>query len=173
MANSKTTPITASEIPSGLAGASINPADSFIDTLDLKKIKSLEDQVKKLKEDTSKKVYAVKMSAGLLEDLILFVEEDSEWAQTESLGVIEVHKTLSKIKQEGVKDNTIFLNSLPLEATHYFLSKSRGKGLKAAENFISIFKPIAVALEEVKKDASAIQDLEKDLVAAQQGIETA
>jgi len=173
MANPKTTPITASEITAGVAGTSTNLADTFIDTLDTKKIQSLEDQVKKLKEDTSKKVYAVKMSEGILEDLILFVEENAEWAQTESLGVIEVHKTLSKIKKEGVKNNTIFLGSLPLEATHYFLSKSRGKGLKAAENFISIFKPIAVALEEVKKDAAAIQDLEKDLSAAQQGIETA
>jgi hypothetical protein len=171
MANPKTTPIIPSEITSSVPGTSTNLADTFIDTLDTKKIQSLEDQVKKLKEDTSKKVYAVKMSAGLLEDLILFIEENAEWAQTESLGVIEVHKTLDKIKNEGVKDNTIFLGSLPLEATHYFLSKSRGKGLKAAESFISIFKPIAVALEEVKKDASAIQDLEKNLAAAQQGIE--
>ena len=173
MANPKITTINPSKITPSVEGASNNFADTFIDTLDTKKIQSLEEQVKKLKEDTAKKVYAVKMSAGLLEDLISFVEEDSEWSQTESLGVIEVHKTLDKIRHEGVKDNTIFLNSLPLEATHYFLSKSKGKGLKAAENFISIFKPIAVALEEVKKDASAIQDLEKDLTAAQQGIETA
>jgi hypothetical protein len=172
MANPKITPITASDI-SGVAGTSNNFADTFIDTLDTKKIQSLEDQVKKLKEDTAKKVYAVKMNAGLLEDLILFVEENAEWTQTESLGVIEVYKNLDKIRHEGVKDNTIFLNSLPLEATHYFLSKSKGKGLKAAENFISIFKPIAVALEEIKKDAAIIQDLEKDLAAAQQGIETA
>jgi hypothetical protein len=173
MANPKTTPITPSEITSSVAGTSTNLADTFIDTLDTKKIQSLESQVKKLKEDTAKKVYAVKMSEGLLEDLILFIEESAEWSQTESLGVIEVHKTLDKIKREGVKDNIIFIGSLPLEATHYFLSKSKGKGLKAAESFISIFKPIAVALEEVKKDAATIQDLEKDLSAAQQGIETA
>jgi hypothetical protein len=84
-----------------------------------------------------------------------------------------VHKILSGLKKEGVKDNTIFIESLPLEATHYFLSKVRGKGLKEAQNFISLFKPISIALEEVKKDAEAIQSLEKDLVAAQQGIQTA
>jgi len=173
MANPKKPQITPSEITPGAAGTSSNFADTFIDTLDTKKIQSLESQVKKIKEETAKKVYAVKMSSDLLENLILFVEENAEWSQTESLGVIEVHKTLDKIRKEGVKDNTIFLNSLPLEATHYFLSKSKGKGLKSAESFISIFKPIAVALEEVKKDASAIQDLEKDLAAAQQGIETA
>jgi CRISPR/Cas system CSM-associated protein Csm2 small subunit len=173
MANPKITPIKSSEITSGAAGTSNNFADTFIDTLDTKKIQSLEDQVKKLKEDTAKKVYAVKMSAGLLEDLISFVEENAEWTQTESLGVIEVYKNLDKIRHDGVKDNTIYLNSLPLEATHYFLSKSKGRGLKEAENFISIFKPIAVALEEIKKDAAIIQDLEKDLAAAQQGIEAA
>lgn len=173
MANSKKPQITASEITPGVAGNFNNFADTFIDKLDTEKIKSLEDQIKKIKEDTAKKVYAIKMGAGLLEDLILFIEENAEWSQTEALGVIEVYKTLDKIRHEGVKDNTIFLNSLPLEATHYFLTKSKGKGLKSAERFISIFKPIAVALEEVKKDASAIQELEKDLSAAQQGIETA
>ena len=115
MANPKTTPITSSEIPSGVAGTSNNFADTFIDTLDTKKIQSLEEQVKKLKEDTSKKVYAVKMSAGLLEDLISFVEENAEWAQTESLGVIEVHKTLDKIRHEEIKDNTILSEIKPWE----------------------------------------------------------
>jgi hypothetical protein len=88
------------------------------------------------------------------------------------LGVIEIHKTLIGIKKEGVKDNTIFLGSLPLEATHYFLSKTKGKGLKEAQSFIDLFKPISIALEEVKRDAEDIQSLEKDLVAAQQGINT-
>jgi hypothetical protein len=140
--------------------------------LDHKKIKSLEDQINDLKEKTSKKVYAVKLTSDLLVTLIDFIEKNAEWSQTESLGVIEVHKILSGIKKEGVKDNTIFLGSLPLEATHYFLSKTKGKGLKEAQNFISLFKPVSIALEEVKKDAEAIQSLEKDLVAAQQGIDT-
>ena len=65
------------------------------------------------------------------------------------------------------------MESLPLEATHYFLSKVKGKGLKEAQSYIDLFKPISIALEEVKKDAEAIQSLEKDLVAAQQGIQTA
>ena len=64
------------------------------------------------------------------------------------------------------------MESLPLEATHYFLSKVRGKGLKEAQSFISLFKPVSIALEEVKKDTAAIQSMEKDLVAVQQGIET-
>lgn len=175
MSNKKSTPtpLASSEISSPLSGASVDYADTFIDTLDHKKIKSLEDQIKDLKDKNSKKVYAVKMSADLLVTLIDFVEKNAEWSQTESLGVIEVHKILTGIKKEGVKDNTVFMESLPLEATHYFLTKVRGKGLKEAQSFISLFKPISIALEEVKKDAEAIQSLEKDLVAAQQGITTA
>lgn len=175
MSNKKSnpTPLASSEIPATFSGASVDYADTFIDTLDHKKINSLEDQIKDLKEKNSKKVYAVKLTAELLGSLIDFVEKNAEWSQTESLGVIEVHKILTKIKKEGVKDNTIFLESLPLEATHYFLTKVRGKGLKEAQSFISLFKPISIALEEVKKDAEAIQSLEKDLVAAQQGIATA
>lgn len=173
MTKKKTETIAASEISVDLPqGGSPNYADSFIGTLDHKKISKLEKEVKDLKEKNSKKLYAVKLNAQLLEALIDFVEFECEWSQTESLGVIEVHKTLMQIKKEGVKDNTIFLNALPLEATHYFLSKSKGKGLAEAEKFINLYKPLSVALEEIKKDASEIQNLEKELSAAQQGIET-
>jgi hypothetical protein len=50
--------------------------------------------------------------------------------------------------------------------------EEEGKGLKEAQSFIDLFKPISIALEEVIRDAEAIQHLEKDLVAAQQGIDT-
>ena len=170
--NPTPTPMTSTEIPMSFpTGSAADFAETFLDKLDHTKINSLEDQIKDLKEKTEKKVYAVKLSSTLLANLINFVENHSEWSQTESLGVIEIYKTLSGIKKEGVKDNTIFLGSLPLEATHYFLSKTRGKGLKEAQNFIDLFKPVSIALEEVKRDAEAIQSLEKDLVAAQQGID--
>jgi hypothetical protein len=166
------TPMTSTEIPMTFpSGSSADFAESFLDKLDHKKIKSLEDQVKDLKEKTEKKVYAVKLSADLLTTLIEFIENDAEWVQTESLGVVEIYKTLLKIKKEGVKDNTIFLGSLPLEATHYFMSKTRGKGVKQAEAFLDLYKPLSIALEQIKQDAEAIQYLEKDLVAAQQGID--
>lgn len=161
-----TTPtIEASEITSSTY------ADSFIDKLDYAKIERLEQEVKDLKDKNSKKVYAIKISTELLISLMDFIETEAEWAQTEALGVIEISKLLKATKKEGVKDNTIFLEALPLEATHYFLSKTKGKGLKQAESFISLYKPFSMALEEVKKDAAAVQDLEKELAAAQQGIE--
>lgn len=146
--------------------------DNFIDKLDYEKISKLENEISKAKELNAKKLYAVKLNSKNLISLIDFIENHCEWSQTESLGVIEIHKELSKIKKEGVKDNTIFLNALPLEATHYFISKTKGKGLTEAENFIKLYKPLSIALDEVKKDAFEIQSLEKELSAAQQGIET-
>ena len=173
----KSEPIAPSEVIPNLESATINVnpsyADTFIDNLDHKKIGRLEKELKDLKEKNSKKFYAVKLSEKLLDRLIDFIDNHSEWVQTESLGVIEVYKTLSQIKSEGVKDNPVFLNALPLEATHYFLSKQKGKGRKEAENFISLYKPFSIALEEIKKDAAEIQGLEKELAAAQQGIEIA
>lgn len=170
--NKKSESIAASEIPVAFPQAgSSDYADTFIDTLDHKKIASLEKTLSDLKEKNSNKVYAVKLDGKGLDTLIDFIENQAEWSQTESLGVIEIHKTLTEIKKEGVKNSTIFLNALPLEATHYFLSKIKGKGLKEAEKFISLYKPFSIALEEIKKDASEIQSVEKDLAAAQQGIE--
>jgi len=166
--------IAASEIQSGFSQVSPgNYADTFIDKLDHGKISGLEKELNDLKEKNSKKLYAVKMDEVLLSTLIDFISSHAEWNQTEALGVIEIHKTLTEIKKEGVKDKTIFLNALPLEATHYFLSKTKGKGLKEAQSFISLYKPLAIALEEIKSDAAKVQGLEKELSAAQQGIETA
>ena len=168
-------PLASSEIPTPFltpasSGEFGNYADSYIDKIDQGKVKSLEEQIQTLKDKNSKKVYAVKISADLLVDLINFIENIAEWNQAEALGIIEVHKILTEVKKEGVKDNTIFIEALPLEATHYFISKTKGKGLEEAQKFISLYKPFSIALEEVKKDAEAIKSLEKDLVAVQQGI---
>jgi hypothetical protein len=176
MTGKKKEPMASSEIvttfPGAGVGISTNP-DNFIDTIDSNRISGLEERIKDLKEKTSKKVYAVKMDLDLLESLISFIRNDAEWIQTESLGVIELDKILSKIKSEGIKDNTIFMEGTALEATHYFLSKTRGKGLNEAKSFISLFKPFSVSLEEVKKDAETIKSLETELKAAYQGIEVA
>ena len=101
------------------------------------------------------------------------MENEAEWSQTESLGVIEVVKVLESIQKEGINGGTVFIQALPLEAMHYFLSKSRGKGLQAANDFLAIWKPLDLALQRTKSDASEIKDLEKELAAAQQGISIA
>jgi hypothetical protein len=43
--------------------------------------------------------------------------------------------------------------------------------LKEAKKFISILKPFGLALEMAKQDSAKIGELEKELAAAQQGLE--
>ena len=98
------------------------------------------------------------------------MSNEAEWNSTEALGVKEVSKQIQKIKKEGVKNQVIYMSALPLEASHYFISKGRGKGLKSAETFIELYKPFDQALSDAKKDVSEIKDLEKQLGAAMQGV---
>jgi hypothetical protein len=143
-------------------------------SIDEGKIKLLEDAIKSKKEEIKNKLYAVSMTDESFKKFGDFIENEAEWTGTESLGIKEVHKQIQKIKKEGgVKNSVIFLGALPLEASHYFISKSKGKGLKQAEEFLSIYKPLDQAISDAKKDAMEIKDLDKQLAAAMQGIELA
>ena len=150
------------------------PKDEMSDILDKLDRAKIDDLIKKIndkKEEISKKEYAVSITPEAFGKLKDFMENEAEWNQTESLGVIEVMKVLSAIEKEGISSGTIFVQALPLEAMHYFLSKTRGKGLKAANDFMTIWKPLDLALQRSKSDALEIKDLEKELAAAQQGIQ--
>lgn len=146
--------------------------EEILSRIDEKKIESCQRAVDEAKERISKKVYAVQFeNSEDLENYFEFMQNEAEWREKEALGVIEICKVIDKVKKDGVKQNTIYLSALPLEASHYFLSKKSGKGLAEAKKFISILKPFGIALESTKADASEIQDLERQLAAAQQGIE--
>jgi hypothetical protein len=99
------------------------------------------------------------------------MENNAEWREKEALGVIEICKVIDKAKKDGIKQETLYMSALPLEASHYFLSKTSGKGLGEAKKFISMLKPFSQSLESTKADAAEIQGLEKELAAAQQGLE--
>jgi hypothetical protein len=146
--------------------------DDIMSKLDEKKIQAAEKKVQDAKEKLNKKVYAVKFdSSETIQTFKHFMENYAEWREKESLGVIEICKILEKLQKDGIKENILYMGALPIEASHYFLSKTTGKGLKEAESFISMLKPFSQALESVKTDSSEIQNLERELSAAQQGIE--
>jgi hypothetical protein len=98
------------------------------------------------------------------------VNNKAEWTSTEALGIVQINKEIVKIEKDGIKDDVIYLGALPLEASHYFISKSRGVGLSSASEFISLYKAFDQALSDAKKDASEIKDIEAQLNAAMQGI---
>jgi hypothetical protein len=157
-----------------LADVNIPGLDIPGSSIDEGKIKLLEDAIQFKKEEIKNKQYAVSMSEETFKRFESFIENDAEWSGTESLGIKEVHKQIQKIKKEGgVKNSVIFLGALPLEASHYFTAKSKGKGLKQAEDFLSVYKPLDQAISDAKKDAMEIKELEKQLAAAMQGIELA
>lgn len=140
--------------------------------LDENRISHCEKALAEAKDRISKKVYAVKFeSSGDLENFFSFMETGAEWREKEALGVIEICKVIDKAKKDGIKQQTLYMSALPLEASHYFLSKTSGKGLKEAKKFIGVLKPFSQSLESTKADASEIQGLEKELAAAQQGLE--
>ena len=145
-----------------------------ISRLNLGRIEAAEKNLAEAKDKLSRKVYAVQLES--MEDItefISFIENEAQWKEKESLGIIEISKIMNSIIKEGIKDNIVYLQSLPLEASHYFLSKQSGNGLSSAERFIKMLKPFERALESAKRDAQEIQGLEKELAAAQQGLDLA
>jgi hypothetical protein len=139
--------------------------------LDQNLISELEEKISSKKDEIKNKVYAVTMSDDLFKKYENFINEDAEWAGTEALGIREINKQIQKIKKEGgIKNSVVFLGALPLEASHYFISKGKGRGLKSAEEFITLYKAFDQALGDAKTDAKEIRDLERDLSAAMQGI---
>jgi hypothetical protein len=146
--------------------------DDIVSHLDENRIQECEKRLNEAKENLNQKVYAVKFEKKEdVDSFFDFISFEAEWKEKEALGIIEICRIIDEIKKQGIKQNTLFLNALPLEASHYFLSKVSGKGLKEAKRFISILKPFGLALELAKQDAAKIGDLEKELAAAQQGLE--
>ena len=148
-----------------------NELNEFETQYDEVKVNQIKFMLDGKKEELKTKVYALSMTEKTFQNYYDFMTNDAEWNGTEALGVKEVIKELDKIKKEGgVKNSVIFLSILPLEASHYFLSKSKGKGLESAEKFLEIYKPIDQALNDAKNDVMDIKDLEKEYAAAMQGI---
>ena len=140
-------------------------------SVDEEKVQRIEKELEEKIEESRKKVYAVSMDTEAFQAFKKYITESAEWSSTESIGIVEISKSISKIEKEGIKDNMVYMSSLTLEASHYFISKSRGKGLDEAKNFIKLYKPIDIALNDVKEDNRNIEETRKRLNAAQQGIE--
>lgn len=174
MPKKKTSEAMTSSLPAIPQASDIIDFDESGDPIvqvDKELVEELEQKIADKKNEIKSKVYAVSCGDSDLFSLYEnFMKEKAEWNSTEALGVVEVNKQIQKIKKEGIKDKTIYLGALPLEASHYFISKQKGCGLESAESFIKLYKAFDQALNDAKKDASEVKDLEKQLAAASQGI---
>jgi hypothetical protein len=147
-------------------GEQLDPIFSYDEVL----VNQIQDQITAKKEEIKTKVYAVSCTEELFAKYEKYMAEDAEWNSTEDLGIVEVNRHIQKIKKDGIKDNVIYMGALPLEASHYFLSKSKGSGLASAEAFLKLFKAFDQSLKDAKEDVTIVKDLEKNLAAAMQGI---
>lgn len=138
--------------------------------IDEAKVASLQKALDAKNSELSNKVYAVFMNA---ESLAVYskVIESLTWKGKEALGILEISKKLKEIEEKGISNDVIFLNALTVEASHYFLNRFESTGSESAESFLDLFKKLEQALSAISQDNKDLDDLKKDLAAAQQGLE--
>lgn len=138
--------------------------------IDEAKVAALQKALDAKMEELSGKVYAVAMNSSSLA-VYSKVIESITWKGKEGLGIMEITKKLNEIESKGITNDVIFLNALTIEASHYFLNRYESTGSNNAESFIDLFKKLEQALSAVSQDNKDLEDLNKDLAAAQQGLE--
>jgi hypothetical protein len=168
-AKKESTPLNTNNLPGGSSQIDFNEAETNV-LVDQELVNSAEKELGDKRKENREKLYAISMKESLLRRYENFMTEEVEWNSTEALGVVEVNKQIQKIKSEKIKDNVIYMGALPIEATHYFLNKVKGKGLTEANSFIELYRSFDQALNDVKSDNQILQDLEKKLAATMQGI---
>lgn len=144
--------------------------NDFVSNLDESLINELKEKLEDRKSEIRTKVYAVSCTKEIFSLYRDFIINRAEWNSTEALGIVQISKEIQKIEKDGIKDNVIYLGALPLEASHYFISKNKGVGLESATEFITLYKSFDQALGDAKKDATDIKDIEAQLNAAMQGM---
>ena len=153
------------------ASSEVDFEESYVNpTIDQNLVDSLEKEIEEKKKENREKLYAISMNSSLLSRYEEFIGSQAEWNSTEALGVIEINKQIQKIKSEKIKDNVVYMGALPVEASHYFLNKVKGVGVQEAIDFIGLYKSFDQALKDIKTDNQIVQELEKNLAAAMQGI---
>lgn len=140
--------------------------------IDQAKVDSIQKELEDLKSENSEKEYIVKMDSDLLGYYEYFIANQAPWKGKEGLGIMELGKKISDLKKKGIKDNSVYMNNLHIEATHYFLGKYEGVGNENIDKYVQLYKNIENALTLVASDNQKVKDLQKELIAAQQGIET-
>jgi hypothetical protein len=138
--------------------------------VDEAKVAALQKALETKMSELSNKVYAVSMNAESLE-VYSNVIESITWKGKEGLGILEITKKLKEVTKNGISNDAIFLNALTIEASHYFLNRFESSGSSIAESFNDLFKKLEHALSAISQDNKDLEDLNKDLAAAQQGLE--
>jgi hypothetical protein len=145
--------------------------EKFISKVDTEKVESIKQDLENYRSSLKDKEYAVRMDKDLLRRFEQYMREEVEWRSKEALGVTEILKRIEAIKKEGIKSGVAYFTNLEVEASHYFLMKWSGKGESEINSFITLWKTFEESLVLIQQDNTVLKDLEKQLAAAEQGIE--
>ena len=140
-------------------------------TIDQVLVDKLNNEMEALVAEQKNKVYPIKLETdAVLGGLLDFIDNKASWKNMEALGIIEVSKVLNEERSKGLKSGNIFLKSLPIQAISFFLSKVEDKGIAGAQKHIQFVKPIDDGLKLIKADNDALNKLQSELAAAENGI---
>jgi hypothetical protein len=140
--------------------------------IDQERVAKLTAELDEFNKELQTKVYPVKLEEqDTLHELIAFIEHDATWKNMEALGIIEVSKVLNAELDKGMKSGNIYMQSLPIQALSFFLSKVETKGLVAAQKHLSFVKPVEDALKLIKQDNDKLNQMDSLLSAVENGIE--
>lgn len=143
-------------------------------TIDTELVAKLTAELEAFNKSLHTKVYPIKIGTETdLTNLMDFINTKATWKNMEALGIIEVSKVLNDAYTEGLNDGNMFLQSLPIQALSFFLSKVEDKGLEAAQNHIKFVKPVDDALKLIKIDNDTLNKMDSELSAAENGISLA
>ena len=145
--------------------------EKFISNVDTQKVESIKNDLQNYKDSLRNKEYAVSMNSEILERFETYMKEEVQWRSKEALGVKEIVRRIDEVKREGIKDGVVYFTNLEVEASHYFVLKMEGQGIKEINSFVSLWKTFEETLALIQQDNLVVKDLEKQLAAAEQGIE--
>lgn len=109
------------------------------DVVTQRQVDEVETEYKATKADNKKKVYGVELSAETRQDILDYMTNDVEWSFMEAVGI---PKIVSVVEKEEIKNGSMYLPGLELEALAFYLSKFRGKGLADAKRFLAMNEAI-------------------------------
>jgi hypothetical protein len=145
--------------------------EKFIKKIDSDKVESLKKEIEEYKSHLSGKQYSVSMTEPVLMRFEKFMKNEVQWKSREALGVAEILRRIESIKKEGLKDGGALFTNLEVEASHYFILKWESKGAKEIYDFVTLWKTFEETLAVVHQDNAKMEELKKQLQAAEQGIE--
>lgn len=138
--------------------------------VDPKKVEAAMKAFVEFQKELGEKEYLVPGGETTGKALIQFLEDKAEWNSHEALGIVRAHEDITKALK-AAKKGQLFLGNLCIEAVAYYVSKSKGTGLKEALAFKEhIFMPINEAMAKINEDKKKLENLQLEWAAAAQGV---